>query len=76
MAMNIPVVPDGLERFGNFFTRSIGRFILWVMGWKFEGNLPEDKKFMMIVAPHTSNWDFFIGITVLFAIGFRAHWLG
>ncbi len=76
MTMNIPVVPDELEKFGNFFTRSIGRFILWVMGWKFEGNLPENKKFMIIVAPHTSNWDFFIGITVVFAVGFRAHWLG
>lgn len=76
MPMNIPVVPDGLEKIGNFFTRSVGRFILWVMGWKFEGIFPDHKKFILIVGPHTSNWDFFIGINVMFAVGFRAHWLG
>jgi len=76
MAMNMPMLPDSVEKFGNFFTRGVARTILWVMGWKIEGNFPDCKKMMLIVAPHTSNWDFFIGITVMFAIGFRARWLG
>lgn len=76
MGLNVPPVPDSVEKFGNFFTRGIARTILRVMGWKFEGSFPDCKKMMLIVAPHTSNWDFFIGITAMFAIGFRARWLG
>ena len=30
----------------------------------------------MIVAPHTSNWDFFICILAMFALGLRLSWLG
>ncbi|RLE15678.1 MAG: acyltransferase [Acidobacteria bacterium] len=74
--MTYPIVPEGLEKFGNFFTRWIGRFILRIMGWRVEGGFPDYRKFVMIVAPHTSNWDFFIGITTVFAIGFRGRWLG
>lgn len=33
------------------------------MGWKIKGEAPHDvKKYIMIVAPHTSNWDFIIGV--------------
>lgn len=54
----------------------IGRSILRIMGWSFEGGFPDTGKMVLIVAPHTSNWDFFIGIAVCFAIGFRGSWLG
>jgi 1-acyl-sn-glycerol-3-phosphate acyltransferase len=76
MAMNVPMLPDSVEKFGNLFTRKVGRTILWVMGWKFEGSFPDDRKCILIVAPHTSNWDFVIGIAVMFAVGFRGRWLG
>ena len=31
---------------------------------------------MVIVAPHTSNWDFPIGISAVFALGLRVRFLG
>ena len=31
------------------------------MGWQLFGQKPDLGKFIIIVAPHTSNWDFFIG---------------
>jgi 1-acyl-sn-glycerol-3-phosphate acyltransferase len=31
---------------------------------------------VIIVAPHTSNWDFFLGIAVVFALELRPSWLG
>ena len=31
---------------------------------------------MVIVAPHTSNWDFVIGIAAVFALGLRVRFLG
>ncbi|MGB1037864.1 MAG: 1-acyl-sn-glycerol-3-phosphate acyltransferase [Bacteroidia bacterium] len=33
-----------------------------VWGWKVEGELPTIKKFLIVVAPHTSNWDFLVGV--------------
>lgn len=34
-------------------------------GWRAHGVIPEPRKFVLIAAPHTSNWDFvyFIGLT-------------
>ena len=32
-------------------------------GWKVRGSVPESlQQFVVIVAPHTSNWDFFVGL--------------
>jgi len=37
--------------------RLIGRFYLWLFGWRWEGEAPKLDKYVMIAAPHTSNWD-------------------
>lgn len=47
--------------------RALGRFLYWLIGWRFEGPKPEIEKCVMILTPHTSNWDF---VVALFA---RAH---
>jgi 1-acyl-sn-glycerol-3-phosphate acyltransferase len=42
--------------------RRVSRFVLWLFGWKTSGLLPEGLvKAVIIVAPHTSYWDFVIG---------------
>lgn len=39
------------------------RFFLWLLGWKTSGRVPKEiKKSIAIVVPHTSNWDFPIGV--------------
>lgn len=38
--------------------------------------MPNQPKFVVIVAPHTSNWDFFLGVAAIFALGFRLSFLG
>ena len=41
----------------------LSHFILRAIGWSFKGAWPEDhKKLMVIVVPHTSNWDFPLGV--------------
>jgi 1-acyl-sn-glycerol-3-phosphate acyltransferase len=45
-------------------------------GWRIEGAFPRDPKVVAIVAPHTSNWDFPLGVAILFAVELRASWLG
>ena len=38
--------------------------------------MPNEPKFVVIVVPHTSNWDFTLGVAALFALGFRVSFLG
>ena len=44
-------------------------------GWRFEGVVPDEPKFVIIVAPHTSNWDFPVGVMALFSLGFSVSFL-
>jgi 1-acyl-sn-glycerol-3-phosphate acyltransferase len=57
-------------------SRVVARLLLGLAGWRVEGELPACPKFVVIVAPHTSNWDFFLGILGMFVTGVRASWLG
>lgn len=53
------------------------RWILNRFGWKVEGGIaPEIRKYVVIAAPHTSWWDFPLGILVRSAVGRRIHFLG
>ena len=41
--------------------RVLSKIILKIIRWRVDGSLPADqKKYVLIVAPHTSNWDFFL----------------
>lgn len=38
-------------------------------GWKFQGEIPADlKSFVVVGAPHTSNWDFFPAMSLMFLL--------
>ncbi len=50
----------------------ISRLILKMSGWRMEGEVPSAKKFIVIVAPHTSNWDYIIGQLFYFSLGIRS----
>lgn len=52
--------------------RSISKFILKVMGWKLTGSVPPVNKYVVIAAPHTSNWDYVIGQLFLMSSGIKA----
>jgi len=47
-----------------------------MLGWKVTANLPDLQKYIVIAAPHTSNWDFPLGILVAKAINLQPHWMG
>lgn len=51
-------------------------FLLRVTGWKKEGKLPEIPKFVVIAAPHTSNWDFPLTLMLAFAFRLKVYWMG
>lgn len=39
-------------------TKKISKSILKLAGWQVKGGKPKEKKYLIIAAPHTSNWDF------------------
>lgn len=50
--------------------------MLRVLGWRIEGNLPDRAKLVAVVAPHSSNWDFLVGIGLVFAWNLRVRYIG
>lgn len=62
---------------GNAFSRWVGRVGMRVLGgWRVNGQMPEIRQAVIPVAPHTSNWDFFVGVFVMLALGLKLSYLG
>ncbi|HVZ48108.1 MAG TPA: lysophospholipid acyltransferase family protein [Gemmatimonadaceae bacterium] len=76
MTFRIPEVGHQLPRRGNRFSAFVGRAALRLAGWRFAGDVPDLPKVVFIVAPHTSNWDFIVGVAGMFALGLRITFLG
>ena len=53
----------------------LGRAYLKLIGWKVVGPPPEIDKFVAIAAPHTSNWDFPIFMSLVGYFGIRVRYL-
>jgi 1-acyl-sn-glycerol-3-phosphate acyltransferase len=70
------VVPASYERRGGVLTKALGRLLLRLAGWKIEGTLPDLPKVLVAVAPHTTNWDFVIGVLTLWALDIKISFLG
>ncbi len=56
--------------------RYIMKALLRLLGWKLVGQLPKDKKYVVIFAPHTSNWDFVLMLMVRFCFKMKIGYLG
>ncbi|MGI2260992.1 lysophospholipid acyltransferase family protein [Shewanella sp. GXUN23E] len=52
------------------------RWLMKLTGWQFEGQLPPSGKYIVIVGPHTSNWDFIVGVMARGAMAINIHFLG
>lgn len=76
-AVNVPVITSNVASRGNAITWRAAALAMRVSGWRFSGEeFPDERKFVLIVAPHTSNWDFIVGVLAMYAIGLRATFLG
>jgi len=56
--------------------RALGRLVLRLLGWRVNDPAPSEPKFVAIVAPHTSNWDFVVCVAAMFALDLRIQWFG
>jgi 1-acyl-sn-glycerol-3-phosphate acyltransferase len=63
----------------NTAMRGFSRMMLRLMGWRAVGLTPaqlaEHPKYVLIAAPHTSNWDFPITLMVCFVLEIRVYWM-
>lgn len=58
------------------FFQLLARFFMRLTGWRVEGTLPELPKFILIGAPHTSNWDFVLFLGIIFTLKANVKFMG
>jgi len=56
--------------------RVISIIILKIIGWNAKGEETTIKKFVLIGAPHTSNWDFPLMLMVVLKLKLSVFWMG
>lgn len=50
--------------------------VMRLLGWEIVGGLPDLPKLVIVGAPHTSNWDFFLFLGAIHHFGIKANFLG
>jgi 1-acyl-sn-glycerol-3-phosphate acyltransferase len=48
--------------------------LLRVAGWRIEGQVPTAPKYVLIAAPHTSNWDFVWAMSMAVVLRVKLNW--
>ena len=56
--------------------RPLARATLRLLGWRVEGTVPEHERYVLVAAPHTSNWDAFYLLLMACVLRVRLHWMG
>jgi 1-acyl-sn-glycerol-3-phosphate acyltransferase len=56
-------------------TRWLSAVFLWLTGFKVTGKRPECDKFILLLAPHTSNWDTPYLLATTAVLGVKSYWM-
>jgi len=56
------------------FMHGLATLIFRLTGWRTEGAVPQPSRFVLIAAPHTSNWDAFIMLTAAYIFRVKLAW--
>ena len=67
------VSPPGV---GVLMVGRAARWLLRLAGWQLEGAKPHLRRFVLVGAPHTSNWDFVFMLAFAAALDVKFSWLG
>lgn len=54
----------------------LAKLFLRLRGWQAEGEIPAASKYVLIAAPHTTNWDLFYFLAIAQVMGVEVHWMG
>jgi 1-acyl-sn-glycerol-3-phosphate acyltransferase len=60
----------------SFVFHILARLTMWLLGWRVDGKLPDLPKYILIGAPHTSNWDFVLFLGIIFTLRANVHFMG
>ena len=70
-------------RYTIFDTPALNTLLRWqavlllkMFGWSKEGQIPAFRKYVVITAPHTSNWDLPIALALAFSFRIKVFWMG
>jgi 1-acyl-sn-glycerol-3-phosphate acyltransferase len=74
--MNHTITEDAVVAPKKDFRYILGWLYLKIFGWKAVGKVPPFPKFLVVAAPHTSNWDLPLFLAVAFFLGVRVSWIG
>jgi 1-acyl-sn-glycerol-3-phosphate acyltransferase len=72
----LPPVGSSVPRSGGAISRLVGTVALRLLRWRVEGGIADHPRYVAIIAPHTSNWDFVVGLAARYALRLDASWLG
>jgi 1-acyl-sn-glycerol-3-phosphate acyltransferase len=72
----LPAVPPRMPRLRPSRFAVLARWLLARSGWRLIGELPDEPKLVVIVAPHSSNWDAVWGILFKIALRLDVHFIG
>ena len=68
-------IPPSAPRLKNWLTQNLCGFLFKALGWRIRGTFPDVKKAVIIVAPHTSNWDYIIAMLGIRYLSVRVRYL-
>jgi len=54
----------------------LSTLLLRLLRWRVVGQPPAQRRYVLIAAPHTSNWDFPLMLMAVLKLGLDLHWLG
>lgn len=61
---------------GDRLKKRLAKGFLWLTGWTREGEVPAARSYVLIAAPHTTNWDLLWFLAHAWAFGVRVSWMG
>ncbi len=76
MSDKFPILPDQVPSRGNALSRNFYKQLFLAQGWRFEGEFPNLPKAVLIISPHTSNYDGLYGFLALLGLGLKITILG
>lgn len=73
--ISVPTLGRAVPRTHGPLVAGFGRLMLTIAGWNIAGEFPDQPKFVMIVVPHTSNWDVPVGLMAKFALRLKCRFI-
>jgi 1-acyl-sn-glycerol-3-phosphate acyltransferase len=65
---------DRVPRAHSPVLRFLGKSLIKCCGFTLDAPLPNEPRFVLLLAPHTSNWDFALALATVTAVDLRANW--